>query len=145
MSTVLREFARKAREKFDANIGIHPRLAPFGDADRSRVRGAIPDRWSYERQLLYCKLDDAALAEVVRHSIANSSHHEVVDENSLHLHDGTYDSIVLQVLAPLMLRRIEEMHREIEACSEVITDCDADVHEIRGRLRAAIGIVEVNG
>ena len=135
MSTVLREFARKAREKFDANVrpAIRERAAdprPIGVAEwrESRMN-------SYERQLLYCKLDDAALAEVVRHSLANSSHHEIVDENSLHLHDGTYDGLVLQVLAPLMLRRIEAMHREIAECADLVAD-----YEVCKRLRAAIGL-----
>lgn len=76
------------------------------------------------------------LADPVAHprAAARQADHDL-HENSLHLHDGTYDGLVLQVLAPLMLRRIEVMHREIAECADLVAD-----YEVCKRLRAAIGL-----
>jgi len=41
----------------------------------------------------------------------------------------------MQVLVPIMLRRIEVMHNEIAACADLVED-----YEVCKRLRAAIGL-----
>lgn len=135
MTKLFEEFTKKARAEFDAHVRpeIRERAADPRPIKLDEWRASRMNSW--ERQTLYHKLDDATLAEVTRHSLANSSHHEAIDEKSLCLHGGTYDSLVMQVLVPIMLRRIEVMHREIAACADLVED-----YEVCKRLRAAIGL-----
>lgn len=85
---------------------------------RDRRESGIPITWteycemrcnSYEFQYIYFLLDDEALVKVTLYHLKNSSNgHNPITEDSLTLHEGTYDGSIQQVLVPLLLKRFAE-------------------------------------